>query len=259
MADKNDKKSSEDPAFKASNKDSLKANIIKDAIPQLAASAVSIILSLIPEGSTIDQILEKFQNYWGVVSGGILLTVQTYTKVPDIVTDAMADIRAEAIQQIKDRFKNGAVNKDTNSAKASTPPIGDIILMLRAVDYKKLVKLVSGKDTSSQVKFFNHSFVLKQAEAIKALTNLAQANQGDFDVWFDRRFPKTEPKDSLDVVKIITKTWNNIADNQGVKNTVSHISSYAAEVRGSYLEFLDKPTMIEKIGKKLDIFGITKN
>lgn len=243
----------------------LGTDVLTTLMPRIAKWGAQMIVDLVPEGSTLDQILDNSKGYLEEISDGLIIVIKRVTNLPDIADDIMSDIQFEIIEELKKRY-NGEENNGKNSKSAAgTPSIGDIVGIMPANEYKKLMTLISGKDKSSLDKFFRHCFGLKQDKAVQALINLAQADQTAFDIWFDSRFPAKPPKQPLELGKKVSKAWNDFTNNKVVKDAVettkkasNAVSTEAKEVMNSYNNSLAKPTLLEKIGKKLDIFGITK-
>ena len=259
MADKETKNGSKEKTT-SDKKPTAVADLIKSFMPIVVPYGVKMIMDMIPEGSKIDDVMKNYHKYWEKIAPAISALIMQLTNLSDIADDIIAEVNAEISRALKERYKKGSGEEKSNAAKAE-PPVRDIIGMLSPDDFNKLITRISGKDKSSIDKFLNYSFGLKQAEAVKVLTNLAQADQNQFDVWFNGCFPKTEPKvpqPPFELSKKIADAYRRIANNENVKEAISYISSQLKEIRRSYSETLAKPTLFEKIADKLDIFNLRK-
>lgn len=235
-------------------------DLIKSFMPIIVPYGVKLIMDMIPEGSKVDDVMRDYHKYWEKIAGTVSTMIMQVTDLSDIADDIIAEVSAEISRALKERYKKESGEDKPGTIKAE-PPVRDIIGMLSLDDFNKLIARISGKDKSCMDKFFNYSFGLKQTEAVKVLTNLAQTDQDRFDVWFDGCFPKTEPKTPqppLELTKKIVDAYKRIANNENVREAVSHISSQLREIRRSYSETLARPTIFEKIGNKLDIFNLRK-
>lgn len=255
--------SGKDDPKKSQKQPTVTADIIKSLMPVVVPFAVNFIVEMIPEGTKIDDIMKDFNKYWQKVAVAIPPIIMQFTNLTDIGDDIVAEFSAEVSRALKERYsgEGGSKTKDPVAAKVTVATVRDIIGILPTADFNKLMALIINKDKTSINQFLDYSFGLKQAEAISVLTNLAQAEQDKFDVWFDSCFPKVEPKQPkkpLELDKKLIALYRKIADNNQLHEALNYISARTREINSAYLAALSRPTLLERIGKKLDFFGITK-
>ena len=209
------------------------ADNVKIFLPFIVDQMVDRALALVPEGSTLDQVMAKYQKESVMIVGIAEEFILKFTNLPDIADDFIAAASAEFVRALKARYDGEGKSVVAKVAKTGSPSIKDLLGLLPEEDFNKLMVLVKDFNKSAIDKFLNYSFGLKQEDSVKALTGLARVEKAGFDLWFNSCFPKTKRK-----VKA--------KESELEKSVKAGFQSLKKDVEG----VLEKPSFLERMAQQ---------
>jgi|GEM_PF-2678783 len=221
---------------------SLGSDVLKTAIPKVAAVVVKILFRMIPVGSNLDRILFSLKDYWKEIIPAAAVLLMQATKLPDLGDDAIANLGLEVERQLKERYESG----DRPTGPASTvrsPLVRDLIGLLPKPELKKLLSLIRSLKEEQKKILHNTSFGVNQAEAVAILKTVAKMDKKEFRVWVDMVAPIPVPRVPSEFEKKIVSALEKIpgqlneslksakVDTEKLMGQKTFINSWADNIR----------------------------
>lgn len=208
-------------------------DMAKVAYPILVPLGVDMIMGLVPKGSTADQVIEKYHEYWEKVSPALTFMILRFTNNKDIVDDVLTELSAEINKALKSRF---GVDQ-SQGGKVSTP----------SVPMEKMEKVIiatTRMEPVSQANFFNlligivdehqrnrfSNYLLEKETSVNTLTVWSQYSQAGFQKIVDMLTP---PHVESELTKQVKKGLKDFGSDAGsFLRKKSPLELYAEKISG---------------------------
>ena len=185
------------------------ADALKVAMPIVVPIAAKMIINLVPSGSKVDVVLKKYQDYWGKITPALSTMVLQITNAPEFVDDIIAELSAEVVRTIKERYKDGIVDKKNEKNIVGGVSLQISMTSLPVSTFLKLTQLINSLPEEKRQKVLNFESPKEGASAFAAmLTNLSSE---EFKSWVDLIFPDQKPREETAFEK---KTKESLKDFQ---------------------------------------------
>ncbi|MCX6797991.1 MAG: hypothetical protein NTX66_02115 [Candidatus Falkowbacteria bacterium] len=186
---------------------SIISDITKVAFPILVPMGVKFIMGLVPKGSTIDQIMEKYHEYWEKISPALTFMVLRFTDNKDIVDDILSELSAEVSKALKERFGKDGLSTGQDGTSSAGIPMEKVIViasMLDDNDRKNFFKLLAEiSDEDQRRRFSNLLLPLKEGKEI--LTGWSKLTKEEFLMMVESLVPLKKPRVPTEFEKNLKK------------------------------------------------------
>lgn len=175
--------------------ESLWRNGLKVAMPLFVPWILKNVSALVPEGSRVDKYLEVFHEWWEKNLPWISTSILQITKMPEWLDDIVAELQAEIIRTLKERY--GKDGKDVATKSAAKSPENETVLIiastLAADKFNKFWELVASLDNEDQkADFLNYSISLKTGKSV--VSNWLKLGAPQFQMIVNTLVPVPKPK-----------------------------------------------------------------
>lgn len=184
------------------------SDALKLAIPAIVPLMVKEVLGLVPPGSKIDHVLDKFQEHSGKIISTVSAAILTLTNAPEFFDDIVASLNTEVIKELKKRYsedgekkslikKAGFVDKGISLGKAA--------MLIPGKESAVLLKLINSDELSKEQRSNLFDFVVssEKTEAKEIALNLSALRKIQFLAWAELVSPKKEPIKETELEKQI--------------------------------------------------------
>jgi hypothetical protein len=194
---------------------------IKMIVPKVTPLGVKLVSSFITPGSTADQFIAKYQEYFTAAVPAITFLILQFTNAHEIVDDILAEVSAEVLRELKIRYKDGIPKPSKKgSGKSSEDKAGqgymqmeDLMTRLDKTSFTKLNKLVSGLTKNQQKDFLSYSvpltdlFSIPEFLGVQFAQRLSELTVAQFTLWANIAFPEKPPREKTAFEKEVQKGW----------------------------------------------------
>lgn len=210
-------------------------NGLKIAMPMVVPWILKIVSSLVPEGSRIDKYLEVFHETWIKFLPFISALVLQITKMPEWVDDIVAELQAEVIRTLKERY--GKDGKDVATKSAAKTAENETVLIIASTleegEFKKFWKLVASLDNEDQrINFLNYLISVKTGNTV--LANWAKMGNTQFQILVNSLVPipkQKVPREPSKLEKEVKKSFNEFKeDGEAFLKKKSWLQKWSEEV-----------------------------
>jgi hypothetical protein len=201
-------------------------DMVKMIVPKIVPTAVKIVFSFIPPGSTVDQFVAKYQDYFANAIPAITFLILQFTKAHEVVDDVLAELSAEVLRELKTRYKNGipksvsVQKKGSGEKKEGYVQMDDLMTRLSQENFVKLNELISGLTKNQQKDFLKYSvklndnvFPLPEFLGIQFAERLSLLTPAQFTMWADIAFPEKPPRKETAFEKEVQQGWNEFTED----------------------------------------------
>jgi len=203
------------------NNKSFGQDLVKMIVPKVTPLGVKLVFSFIPPGSTVDQFVAKYQEYFATAVPALTFAILQFTKAHEVVDDILAEVSAEILRELKIRYKEGIPKPSKKeSGKSSEDKVGqgymqmeNIMTRLDKKSFTKLNKLVSGLTKNQQKAFLSYSvpltnlFSIPEFLGVQFAQRLSELTAPQFTLWANIAFPEKPPREKTAFEKEVQKGW----------------------------------------------------
>jgi hypothetical protein len=188
---------------------------IKMIVPKVTPLGVKLVFSFIPPGSTADQFIAKYKEYFTAAVPALTFLILQFTSAHEIVDDILAEVSAEVLRELKIRYKDG-VPKPSKSSEEKVEGymrMDDLMTRLDKKSFTKLNKLVSGLTKNQQKDFLSYSvpltnlFSIPEFLGVQFAQRLSELTVAQFTLWVNIAFPEKPPREKTAFEKEVQKGW----------------------------------------------------
>lgn len=210
-------------------KNAAMTDALKVAMPIVAPFVTKLIIDMIPAGSKLEDILEKYGSYWDKIVPVATTLILQLTNMPDMADEILAEVGAEVVRLVKEKYSKDAPEVKKIKVGESFFPISSVMATAEQkelIDFMALIQSVSQKQRRSILEYGAKD----EKNAKKIFSNLALMTEAQFKDWAEIMFPTEAPKTKSELEQNLAKSME--------------------ELKRDTNNFFDKETWLEKIALK---------
>lgn len=190
------------------------SDALKSIMPIVVPYAAKMLVSLVPEGSKVEDFFVKYKTYWEKVAPAVSTLVLQLTNMPDIADDIVAELSAEVARAIKDKYSDGEHLKDMSSDKGASKRFSiayamDMMTKAKLVTFTNLLKSLPEEQRKNVLRYE----IGTKEEAQKCANTLTLLTSDQLKDWSDMMVPVKAKKPDSKFEKAVKDGLDEFSDD----------------------------------------------